>query len=298
MQDVKRSSVRHQLRKRAVDIRKRRTQIVAALYITLAAIITFFAFNSPFFYIRYIRVIGLHDITSSEAKQIVALMQIPSGINLFLAPASRLTGEINHFPFVSSVNISRRFPDRLEVTVTPRLPGATLSTANGSYEVDAGGMVIRSSRGKTPLIIHDARSTAVKTGSLINEPTLIASLLILNQCTVLNPDQLTKIEVDQNADICLNMKDSLVIRFGQSEDLSAKMVLLRHIFVADPGIAGEVESIDLRCPEAPSCTPRVAVGNAPERVPLSGVPSRDSRDSVHQNDQTTAHRTMDTYSQD
>jgi len=54
------------------------------------------------------------------------------------------------------------------------------------------------------------------------------------------------------------MQDTVQIRLGQADQLGVKMKLAQRIYKLSPQIASQVESIDLRCPDAPACTPRQA----------------------------------------
>src|SRR5205807_10069928 len=113
-----------------------------------------------------------------------------------------------------------------------------------------------------------------------------AGISALNASSRIHGPTVDKIAVDQNAELCLNMHDGIQIRIGQIDDLSTKMKLAQRIYALSPQIASQVEAIDLRCPDAPACTPRQANSASKQREsprspePRTHRPQRSSGDTA------------------
>src|SRR5207244_2648255 len=104
---------------------------------------------------------------------------------------------------------------------------------------------------------------------------------VIAKCTPRGGARITNVQVDQRGELCLNMSDNLLIRLGQEDALPTKIDYIQRIYDDKPGIGSEVQSIDLRWPESPSCVLRSAGKSRPDETvhsaPLStGGPSHGS----------------------
>jgi cell division septal protein FtsQ len=269
-------------------LRRAGRRILWLLAIALVLVGAAVVFMSPAFYVRHVRVEGLARLTPEEAAQTQACAAVPPGTNLFRAPAKQMVVALKKLSWVADAEAFRHPPGTLEVKITPRVPVAVLSAGTGQWELDAGGVVIRSARpGLNLPEIADANSPDVRPGQLVNRTAVVEAVSAVLPEGRQKPIPVTKIEVDQNEELCLNMRDRVVIRLGQIEDLPAKLALVHRIY-EDPEIGSKVEAIDLRCPEAPACVPRAAAKESPQdahsrsrrhrRSRSSRVPSRPSAD--------------------
>lgn len=220
--------------------------------------------TSPALSVRRVEVTGVAPLAPEERQFVQETAQVAPGTNLLRAPAERIARALRMQPWTEDVSVSRRLPNTLEIRLTPRMPAATLETADGSrWEVDSQGQVLRADRAALRLpLIHMATLQTAQPGQRVEHPVLAAALEIAARSSGTNPLPLTKIEIDQNEELCLNMQGDLLIRLGHMEELNGKIELVKRIYAQDRAIGERVAAIDLRCPTALSCTPRKVAENS------------------------------------
>ncbi len=225
----------------------------AASTITIIALLVF----SPWFYVRSISLIGLGQLTQDEIRTATILSVVPEKTSIVLAPTHKLEQQLRRLPFVANAFVTRRLPATLIITIVPRKPIATLETGSTLWELDRDGIPIRRARPELVLpTISAASNEAVTAGMQVMDDGIAGGIKAFKLCGNSRVIGFSKIDVDPNADLCLNMNDGVVIRLGQPEELQVKLALAERIYEERPDIAAEVEAIDLRYPDAPACTPR------------------------------------------
>lgn len=255
--------------------------VIAVALVFCVTVVT----RSPLFSIRGVRITGLESLLPEEASAARNAAAGRPGTNLFRLNRSNLEAALKRVSAVGGAQVSRRFPNALDIAITPRIPVALLTSGSERWEVDRAGVAIRPARPSVKLPeIACAAGVTVTPGRRINVPGVagaITAALITSRCKPLGTTKITKIEIDQNADMCLNMSDSVAIRIGQTDQLDTKLFLVRRIYDERPDIGAEVESIDLRFPESPACIPRGIGGHtrgSKEPKPSAATLSSDSRE--------------------
>lgn len=112
-----------------------------------------------FFRLRRVQVVGARYL---RADSIVALLGVDTTRSLW-DETDELVARVRKHPQVSDVEISRRVPGTLVVTVTERVPVAFVPTARGLEPLDAAGRTLRidPSRVNVDLPVLARRDTAV-----------------------------------------------------------------------------------------------------------------------------------------
>lgn len=112
-----------------------------------------------FFRLRRVQVVGARYL---RADSIVALLGVDTTRSIW-DETDELVERVRKHPQVSDVEISRRVPGTLVVTVTERVPVAFLPTARGLEPLDAAGRTLRidPSRVNVDLPVLARRDTAV-----------------------------------------------------------------------------------------------------------------------------------------
>lgn len=112
-----------------------------------------------FFRLRRVQVVGARYL---RADSIVALLGVDTTRSLW-DETDELVARVRTHPQVSDVEISRRVPGTLVVTVTERVPVAFVPTARGLEPLDAAGRTLRidPSRVNVDLPVLARRDTAV-----------------------------------------------------------------------------------------------------------------------------------------
>lgn len=99
---------------------------------------TGFALTSNAFRIVQVNVTGTHDSSLIASIQNMGIQ----GQNIFLLDVRSFSGRVEANPLVASATLSRQLPNQMNVTVVERQPVLLWQTPQGSYSVDAHGVVI------------------------------------------------------------------------------------------------------------------------------------------------------------
>ena len=112
-----------------------------------------------FFRLRRVQVVGARYV---RADSIVALLGVDTTRSIW-DETDELIARIRRHPQVSDVEISRRVPGTLVVTITERVPVAFIPTARGLEPLDAAGRTLQidPSRVNVDLPVLARRDTAV-----------------------------------------------------------------------------------------------------------------------------------------
>ncbi len=217
----------------------------------LAAELVLVVLGSPFFQIRDVRVYGRKLV----AQEFVAkCTQIPEKSNIFLFPTETIPQRLRKNPIIERVTASRRLPDTLVVRIVERKADFVLSTHRKHYEVDAKGIPFRIVEAPNPKLPEIA--CKVPQSIILGKPIKTSAFLTAVDCLRLARQQeefsVAKITVDQNNDLCLNVRDGLLIRLGRPQHLEDKLSKAKQTIE----LVSDLEYVDVTCPEAPALKPR------------------------------------------
>ncbi|HZO91053.1 MAG TPA: FtsQ-type POTRA domain-containing protein [Chthonomonadaceae bacterium] len=128
------------------EVYRRRRRALAVLYLLLGALLLTVAFTSPALSVKRIRLEGAEGLPAAEAEATVRAAALPPGINWLRAPVRALAARLRALPWVRTAQVTRRFPNTLQATITVRQPCVLVQTDAGLFEVDAEGVPIRPAR--------------------------------------------------------------------------------------------------------------------------------------------------------
>lgn len=247
-------------RLRIADVRRIRRQALFSLYAVLGGELIAATFTTPLLHIQHIQVAGAEPLPPSEVARVLDAASLPNKTNFLLAPVNRVQTQVRALPWIRSANVHRHFPATVTVEMTLRESVAQVQTTNGRWEVDTNGLPIRAVRSemasRLPLIVWQ-QPKAVQPGVVFGDHALQSALALSQWAQKETAVRLTKIEVDQSDNICLNMKDGIPIKFGPDSELESKQTLVANLYRRDPNIAQRIQEIDVSCPSDVACTPRV-----------------------------------------
>ncbi|HLK59361.1 MAG TPA: FtsQ-type POTRA domain-containing protein [Chthonomonadaceae bacterium] len=272
---------------RMAEVRRTRQRVLLMLYLVLGVVIATGLLTSPVFGIKHVRVQGTESLPPEEVAVTTGMMTLRPGVNWFRVPVSNRQQRLARLPWVQAAQVRRVFPDTVQARITLREPAVIVETPTAAFEVDAQGVPIRTAR---PEVSARLQHVVLEGSPVLQPGVALASASVLTAIQIFRSVwndpvvRIAKIQVDQNDNLCLNMRNGIRIRFGRNEAIDTKLQLTRRALAKEPDIAARLEEINLSCPEAPACTPRVAatsppVGSgstpapnvtAPPRVPTQG----------------------------
>lgn len=237
-------------RRKRYAIDKKRL-VLSAVLLILGVELALAAFTSPFFAVKKIRPVGNKTIPAAE---IVQRAKLPGNSNIFLVRKGAVASRLTKNPVVKEVRVYRKLPDTLLVCVEERQPHLVLSTAGVLYEVDSSGVpfrVVKRVGTKLPVIscTIPGRVALGKRLDALDFASAMECLLLAREKKIF---RVTKITVDRNDDLCLNVRDEFQVKLGRAEQLSKKLDIAAQAMEQIPECRQRGKYIDMTCPEAPA----------------------------------------------
>ena len=203
------------------------------------------------------KVTGIESLSSEESAEIKNAAIIPPRTNLIIGRLYKTLMTMELIPSVAKVEVYRRFPNEVRFQIIPRKSVAKLAAGGAIWEVDNSGIIVRRARldYKLPLITVSG-SVDLKPGYMLSDAAVATGIKVVTMSGKNGPIRADSADIDQNGELCLNMRDNIMIRFGAAEDIETKLTLVRRIFEQRPDIGTEVATLDVSVPDHPTCVPR------------------------------------------
>ncbi len=217
---------------------------------------------APGLHVTKVRVLGTQTLTP---QQVFEEAQVPNNTNILWMLRQPLTKRLAADPVVDHAERSIRLPNTLILTVTERQPYAVLASGVQRWLLDRKGIPYRQLDAPLPsLPVIIANPAALPPEVALGKPFRALwlphayRLLALTQG---DPQWAgAKIAVDQNLNLCLNIKGKPQVRLGQAVSLPWKMALADAALSAYGGaLSQRAAYIDVSCPQQPVWRPRAAV---------------------------------------
>ena len=245
---------------RMAEIRRTRQRVLLFLYMVLGVEAAFALLTSPVFSIKHTAIKGTEGLPAAEASAVTSAVTLKPGINWFLTPVDRLQKNLATLPWIRSAKVSRHLPDRLDMQILQREPIVIVEAGARTFEVDAQGTPIRAARpeveNRLEHIVLEGHPEA-QPGFPLSSQGVLTAIQIFRTLGSDPMVRIAKIQVDQNDNLCLNMRNGIRFLFGRNEKIETKIDLMRRALKSEPELAARVAEVNLSCPEAPACTPRI-----------------------------------------
>ena len=269
------------------EVRQLRRTLLLGLYFTLAFELAAAVFSSPLMAVRRESVSGVGALPVSEVTRTMRAASLTPGTNWLRAPAGQVENRLRQLPWVGRCSVGRQVPFGIAVHVVPRQPIALLACGGSNYEIDRGGVVIRTVRPEDAALLPSlvAPDVQAKLGAAVRRAPISASLRIIDALHLTVPSRVAKIEVDQNDSLCLNMKDGLKIVFGPAEDIDAKLDVIKRLYARRPDVGRELLSVNVTSPLDLAAVPRVttaAAANTAVPTPVADITAQGNRSKESQ----------------
>ena len=222
---------------------KRIIKLITLLMIIIGGIV--FALVSPIFNIKEIYVVKNEQISSDT---IVSLSQLKIGQNIFKYSSRKVEKEIKTNPYIESVNIKRKFFDKIEITVKERQKNYNVEFLNGYAYINNQGYILEISEQKLELPIVQGISTEeekIVEGNRLNEQDLSrleVIIQIMNICETYDLDKkVSKIDISDKNNYIIHMEEEKkTVYIGDESNLSNKMLYIPTILEENKGKEGKI----------------------------------------------------------
>lgn len=211
---------------------------------------------TPLLDVDHVRVLGA---TNTGERAVFDALDIRHGDALLTADVAGAARALSRLPWIATADVRRSWPGTIEVRVVERVPVAAIAAVGGGWVVvDAGGRQLAKQDAPALELVRVAgRPLRHAVGTAVGDQhrgaiDLAAGLppSLRTSVAALWPKRDGTIE----ATLALPGADGVVVRFGTTSQLEAKLVSLAAVLERVDLAA--VRVIDLRVPGAPALTNR------------------------------------------
>lgn len=204
-----------------------------------------FALVSPIFNIKEIQVINNNQITP---ETIVSLSKLQVGQNLFRFSRNKVEKDIKTNPYVESVNIKRKIPNKIEISLEERNRNFNVEFLNGYAYINNQGYILEISEQKLDLPVIQGISTEqeqIVEGNRLNTEDLEkleTVIKIIDICKNYELDKkITSINIENKSNYIIYMEEEKkTIYLGDNSNLSNKMLYVPTILQESQGKEGTI----------------------------------------------------------
>lgn len=216
---------------------------MSLLFLIIGGII--FALVSPIFSINDIQVFNNNQITT---ETIVSLSQLQVGQNIFKFNKNKVEKEIKANSYVENVNVKRKIPNKIEITIEERKKNYNVEFLNGYAYINNQGYILEISEQKLDLPTIQGISTEAEQiveGNRLNTEDLekLGSVIqIMNICKNYELDnKISSIDITNRNNYILYMEgEKKTIELGDDSNLSTKMLYIPTILKENEGKEGTI----------------------------------------------------------
>lgn len=214
------------------------------LIIVIAGIIYFL--TTPMFNITNIEVTGNEK---NSVDTYVSLTKIElNSTNIFEITKNKITKNIKENPYVESVQIKRKLPSTLEITVTERKVSYQAEYNDNYIYLDKQGYVLELNEKKKDTIIIEGLETtkgAITEGQRLNNEDLfkLDTVLKLVNCCKYNSiqNEITSINVSDTNNYAIKFDNGEKTAYiGNNTKLNEKVLSLKQVLEKEVGNKGEI----------------------------------------------------------
>ena len=226
-------------KKQEMARRKRKRVLRVIKYLTLLAIIIggiVYTLLSPIFNIKNIEVYGNSKISSDT---IISLSGLSINQNIFSFWTSDIKDAIKQNAYIDKVQISRKIPDKIEISVQERVATYMLTLGNAYVYINNQGYIleITSKKLAVPVIIgYNTPAEEIVEGNRLNETDLekLNDVLKIMEAASSGDNKLaeliTQIDISDKNNYILDISsENKKVYLGDVSDLSTKILWINKI---------------------------------------------------------------------
>lgn len=201
--------------------------------------------SSSLFNIEDIIIVGNNKISN---ETIISLSGIELYENMFKFNKLSVIDKLKQEPYIENVKISRKLPNKIEITVEERTPKYSLEYAGSYAYINNQGYILEITNEKLNLPILTGFSTDlsnIKAGERINVEDLKKMDTVIKIYEVASSNGIgnliTKIDIsnDKNYSLILETEGKTVY-LGDCSNLNTRILTLKSILEASTGKTGEI----------------------------------------------------------
>jgi cell division protein FtsQ len=215
--------------------------VIGFLVVALVVGGTWLVYFSSVLTVKRVDVTGHDLLTRSEVLQSA---KVPAGEQLARVDVDAIAARLRSLAAVRSVDVSRKWPDAIEIDVVERVAVAVIDIGGRLRGLDAEGVVFNDYRKAPPGLPRISSTSQTDPDALKEAATVVAALPRELSAMV---DHIEVLTVDQ---ITLVLRDQRIVLWGSSDDSATKAEVLLQLLrqpakVYDVSVPGQPTT----CPE-------------------------------------------------
>ena len=230
------------------QIKRRKFLIKVAKWTTIFAILIgaiIYVLLSPLFAIKKINVTTDGKLNEQE---IISLSAINLNENIFKYTKKQIKENIKENSYVEEVDIKRKFPDEIQITIKERFPKFMITYGNAYVYINNQGYILEISKEYQELPILKGIKTTdeeIEVGKRLCNEDLQKLTTVLKIMEVANSEGLlnliTYIDIENIQDYKFIMdSEEKTVYLGDCSSLDERMLWVKSILEKEKGIAGEI----------------------------------------------------------
>ncbi len=256
-----RGAIDPRIRQRREQIERSRTQkklrwVALVAGVALLVGVGSLVLHTPWFEARIVTVTGSHPNTTDQAIESAAgLLHHPALVSVDPGPTA---ARVESLPFIASARVTRHWPDAVTISVTERVPVATMSGPASAWSVlDGMGrtLAVAPARPDLPVLVVHASTGTVLPAPVGSSAPQAASpgLLVARTLPPAFVGQVVSVTVAADGTVSLGLDSGLNVLMGTVSDLTAKYEDVAAI-LAHANLVG-ARTIDVTVPQSPTIGP-------------------------------------------
>lgn len=227
--------------------KKRNIPVAVKVILVLILIVLLYISASyiPLFNVKNVEVVGNNKISSDK---IIELSGINDSINLFKLDKNQIIESITQNAYIESVEISRKFPNKVELNVVEREAKYMLQFADSYVYINNQGYMLEISNEKLniPIIVGFTTDLSnIKAGNRINIDDLKKMNMVIKIYETAKTsgigDFITKIDISNPKNYVLGLEgEGKMVYLGDCSDLNTRIIYLKAILDANKGKSGTI----------------------------------------------------------
>lgn len=220
--------------------------VFVVMLLVLTSLIAGFLFlRSTYFAVGTVIIEGNKYLSADDVYRAAG---IPEKINIFRLDTTEIRNRLLRDLRVAEVEVHRRFPDSIVISLKERRPLAYLSSVYGFVQVDKQGIVLAALKNIKQVnvpIITGIKLGSVYVGDKVEEPPVKNVLTYLAALDEDSLNQLSEINIKANGELTVYTAQFGTIRLGKDERLVEKAGMTRDILLELGDKKAMVDYIDL-----------------------------------------------------
>lgn len=218
------------------------------LAVLLIAVAGYFFIQSSLFSISLIKVLGTQSVSGEE---IVGISGLEKGENIFKINTDSAKEKILTHALVEEVEINKKLPATLEITVRERIPAAFIPAEEGLFQIDLKGNILRKQAvigsQLLPIITGAELPSGTGVGKRLESDQLQMGLQMIAQMDEQAKEIVAELDVSNPQKLRAYTVQGTEVRLGDAKDFKEKFNKFLQVIKEEEkrGTLDKMEYIDV-----------------------------------------------------